>query len=128
MQTFVRTLSFFQVQWLVFCGGVLGLRLCCVLATLVILYRKKSSTQNTSLKPPAPESQISHPLPDQKNLYHFVDLNGELSSVMAVKYGVPQRSVLGPLLFSIYMLPLGNIIRRHMISFHCSSKPDENQI
>ncbi|XP_058244736.1 CMRF35-like molecule 1 isoform X1 [Hemibagrus wyckioides] len=54
-----------HLQLLVVCGGVLGLMFCYVFATLVILYRKKSSTQNTSLKPPAPESQISHPSPDQ---------------------------------------------------------------
>ena len=45
-------------------------------------------------------------------------VNGVLSDMLPLTCGVPQRSVLGPILFNIYMQPLGDIARMHGINYH----------
>ena len=47
-----------------------------------------------------------------------VSINGVLSELKELAFGVPQGSVLGPIEFCTYTLPLGAIIRSHKLDYH----------
>ena len=71
----------------------------------------------------SPLNWISSYLTDRSNRVY---INGKLSDATTMRYGMPQGSVVGPWLFTKYILPVGDIIRRHRLSFHIYA--DDTQI
>jgi len=55
-----------------------------------------------------------------------IGYRGELSSVQLVLFGVPQGSVLGPLLYVLYTAELFDVVARHRLRLHMYA--DDSQV
>ena len=61
-----------------------------------------------------------------KDRTQSVMINNQQSKPVKLKYGVPQGSVLGPILFTIYTSPLNEIFSEYDMDYHCYA--DDTQI
>ena len=52
------------------------------------------------------------------NRSFFVVVEGKQSQPQLLEFGVPQGSVLRPVLYTMYTSPLGNLIKHHSMAYH----------
>ena len=64
------------------------------------------------------ETALSWFLTYLENRTHCVQIDSKTSATIPLQSGVPQGSVLGPVLFTLYTTPMQRIFKRHGIKYH----------
>ena len=69
---------------------------------------------------------LAHNIITCNDTHRLVMVGNTVSGKVSLNIGVPQDSILGPLLFLVYVLPLQRLLRRLNVSWH--SYADDLQI
>ena len=57
-----------------------------------------------------------------------VKIDDKVSESVKLEYGVPQGSVLGPIPFTLYTSPLGEICKKYGVEYHCCADDMQNYL